>query len=266
MKSILEAVWPLNVCVRPHTSGTARDEKVGFTLIELLVTIVIIGILSSISLPVLSTSKEKARRTFCRNQIKQLIFTCHMYANDNREEFPSGLDNNNGPHSSSPSSGTNSHTINLSNITMGQIATYSGGTNILFCPKFKLGRILPYSEKYGYVIGYNHLAGHKFCTTNFLQYAAWISPRTATDDPRLEMVADPNHWATRDKWVMIPHGPSRAVTKRGAFDLSGGPNDWYSKADGGSVGCLDGSVAWRRRAAMLQHIASTHGDQYIGVW
>jgi prepilin-type N-terminal cleavage/methylation domain-containing protein len=253
-----------------QTSGTSfrKPRTRAFTLIELLVVITIIAILAALLLPTLVSAKERAKRTSCKNSLRQFSLALQLYGDDNHQWLPSGAPNE-------PMPPNDDHLPVISDSTSNAIVRYTATAQMLHCPSFgdwfiKEQENRPFEERqYGYVIGYNYHGGHTNTPWPALpgQTAQWISPQKLTDKTDLVLLSDMNDWSPLYRQTFAPHG------KNGPIRLGMEPSNVNARgmssaaigAVGGNLGMLDGSVSWRRIHQMQIYRGSQLWDD-DGCW
>jgi len=234
-----------------------------FTMIELLTVIAIIAILAALLLPALVGSKERAKRTSCLNNVRQLVFAARLYADDYHDKLPRGV-----------TDADNEYPPLVPTNTWQQFVRYTGSERVIGCPglpaPFRLGGY-PYAPE-GYVLGFIYLGGHERLRTNgtgdMLAQRGWLSPLRTDESQNLPLFAELNVWSPIGEQTVAPHGPSGAIFRDGdaANSNSGGVTSTSLGAVGGNIGLMDGSASWKQAKQMTTRELSLVLGELFGMW
>jgi len=112
-----------------------------FTLMELLIVIASIAILAAMLLPVVSSARERGRRTVCLSNVRQIGIAIQIYAQDNEGRIPYGpkAPPFTNPNNFYPSTGAPTSLLSLQSgapVGLGLMLPYQLAVQpgVLFCP------------------------------------------------------------------------------------------------------------------------------------
>jgi prepilin-type N-terminal cleavage/methylation domain-containing protein len=169
-----------------------KSGKRAFTLIELLVVIAIIAVLIALLLPAVQQAREAARRTQCKNNLKQIGLALHSY-HDTYNKFPAAM--------------------YFSNFPSGGLSGYSASNNASHGPSWLVG-LLPFIDQTplynqaNFTVGMGNGANSTLVSASMPAFMCPSDPNSSSGNKHLNTgIMGNNQWA-RGNYAASGYGPN----------------------------------------------------------
>jgi hypothetical protein len=233
-------------------------------------------------MPSLNKARQAARRTVCAAGIKDGVRALILYAQDQgKGKFPLGAMGQSSLSAYQNGNGW-SQLDYMYEYSYEPLKSYLKDTRNMMCnsipanikkeANFKGEPFIPswnvVTGWKAYWIGYNYLGGHfsQAWPSPVSQAEAWTSPYRITDSGKLALLVDKVNMSTRVYNTYIAHSERGMIQAPPATEPK-----VASPRGGGSVGNVDGSVAWKFVTEMKKHHGQKNFEGYrspivFGYW